>query len=102
MSIIGRFNVVRLLAKKLAKQVDIQKYQSSSISSHFQNLNHTEVSASLMSTGLHLGINLPDSILQEILDFAYSTRCYENLDPQLGFLYSERKEVNKKKTLFTA
>ena len=102
MSIAGRFNFLRSITKMFTKQIDIQKYRCQSKSSNFQNVNTVDVVTSLKKQGLYTGIKLPDSILQEILEFAYSTPCYGNLDTQLGFLYSEKERISKDITLFTA
>ncbi len=102
MSVAGRFSIIRVLAKKLAKQINLQQYKSCPESSIFQNVNVAEVVKELKQTGLSIGIRLPDGVLEEILEFAQSTPCYGDFEPHNGFLYSEKDEISQIRTFFTA
>ncbi|HHP7244372.1 MAG TPA: hypothetical protein ACFE0H_06770 [Elainellaceae cyanobacterium] len=102
MSIAGRFNFIRFIIKKTAQQPNIQQYKSVSLPSKFSNIDTDTIAKILEKDGLYLGIRLPDRISQEILGFAYSTPCYANLNPQHGFLYSEKEYISQRQPLFTA
>lgn len=102
MSIAGRFNLIRSLAKRSTKQPYMQEYRSRYNSSNFKNINPVDVVNILNKDGFYSGINLPNCLVQEILEFAYSNPCYGNLDPSLGFLYSEKEKISKHTRLFTA
>ncbi|MGJ3252128.1 MAG: hypothetical protein ACFE0J_13505 [Elainellaceae cyanobacterium] len=102
MSIVGRFNFIRFLIKKTAQPSNIQQYKSVSQSSKFSNIDTDTIAKTLKKDGLYLGIRLPDPISKEILEFAYSTPCYANLNPQRSFLYSEKEHISQGQTLFTA
>lgn len=100
MSLLGRFRLFRSIAIGLAKKPNIQKYQSSSKLSKFENINPYKITKALKKDALYKGIYLPNNILQELINFAYSTPCYGNLDPRLGFLYHEKENLEKKSDPF--
>ncbi|ASC69661.1 hypothetical protein XM38_005900 [Halomicronema hongdechloris C2206] len=102
MAIAGRFGWIRSIVRKMANQANLQQHLSQSDASNFNEVNAVDIADTLKEDGLRLGVTLPDHILQEILEFAYSTSCYGNLNPRLGFLYSEKDELNCETTLFTA
>jgi hypothetical protein len=101
MSVLGRFQLFRFIAVALAKSPNFDQYQSKAqFSSGFNNLNPKQAAEILKKEGLYQGIYLPDILFKEILDFAHSTPCYGNLDPKLGFLYSEKEKYDKKSDPF--
>ncbi len=102
MSVFGRFSAIRETIKMMADKPNLQKYYATREHSHFRTLQATDIYHALCKDGLYQNINLSDRILQEIIEFAYSTPCYANLDPRLGFLYSEKEKVQKNTTLFAA
>lgn len=59
----------------------------------FKDINVEQINLSLKNDGYALDINLPDVIVQEILEFAYSETCYANRNPAVGFHYHERAKV---------
>ncbi|MFN6571379.1 phytanoyl-CoA dioxygenase family protein [Dendronalium sp. ChiSLP03b] len=61
--------------------------------SYFKDVNVDEVVGNLKSEGLCLGINLPEDVVQEIVQFAKSTICYGNRKPELGFYYSQKEQA---------
>jgi len=102
MSVAGRFTLVRSITKKMSRQANLQHLLAQSEDSNFLNLNVMHVADTLKRDGLYLGVTLPDHLLNELLDFAHSTPCYGNLDPELGFLYPDKGTLNQDITLFTA
>jgi hypothetical protein len=63
--------------------------------SYFPDVNVDEVVCDLKSEGLYLGINLPEDIVQEIVQFAKSTTCYGNRKPELGFYYHQKQQAQQ-------
>jgi len=61
--------------------------------SMFGDIDVNSIVQSLNSDSCYLGINLPQGILQELLDFAMTTICYGDRKPTLAFYYSERERV---------
>jgi len=59
----------------------------------FGCLDVEEIVSSLTTHSCYLGINLPQEILQELRDFALTSTCYGNRDPELAFYYSEKEQV---------
>jgi len=59
--------------------------------SYFANIDVDEVVQNLHNEGLSGGINLPQDVVQEIVEFAKSTACYANKKPHLGFYYHQKE-----------
>jgi hypothetical protein len=72
-----------------------QNPQLQEIVSHTQFIGYdiSNIVQSLNKNGIYQGIHLPSKQQQAILDFAYTSDCYGNLDPNLGFKYSEKGRV---------
>ncbi len=101
MSIIGRFSTFRYIAKKFTRS-SCQRHQYSDKPSEFHDINVLHTAECLKNNGIHPGIQMSPATVEEILDFACSTHCYANLDPNLGFLYSEKEKVSREISLFSA
>ncbi|MCA1993058.1 MAG: hypothetical protein LDL41_13630 [Coleofasciculus sp. S288] len=104
MSVMGRFKIVRFVAKSLAKRRQIQNYHSESTASTFKHLDANPIATTLKKDGLYCGIILPKNLQQEILEFAHITCCYGDREPHLGFLYSKKEQIEKEidRTFLTA
>ena len=97
MSIFARFLTFRHLVKLVAKFFFKEEVKNFDLnSSIFQDVNVDEVAESMKSNGLHLGINLPEPAVQEILDFCAKTNCYGDAEHQLGFIYTEKAQAEQK------
>lgn len=94
MSLTGRLKLFRFIAISFAKGIRIQSHREFQFSS-FKNLSSKHVAEALKRDGFYPGICLPNILVKEILDFAHSTPCYGNLDPQLGFLYPDKEKYDK-------
>lgn len=66
---------------------------SSNRLSVFKDIDVDQINLSLKNDGYALDINLPDVIVQEILEFAYSETCYANRNQAVGFYYHEKEKV---------
>lgn len=96
MSILGRFTIIRYAVVSLIRRSNFRENQLINSVSVFRDINVPDVVERLNQDGLYLGINLPQQSLNKILDFALSTTCYGNQDSKLGFLYTEKNEIEKK------
>ena len=94
MYIFGRFQIVRSIMVFFSKYRAANNYQEKN--SLYDNINVNDVVESLKKDSLYLGINLPPSILNEILDFAKHANCYGDGNLQYGFSYSEKELAQKK------
>jgi len=95
---IGRFSAARSLMSLFYKRPSKSYELSTNEQTFFQDINVDAVVESLEKNGICIGINLPQNIVQEILDFAMSTTCYGNRKPELSFYYSEYEQVQAKHT----
>jgi len=62
-------------------------------SSCFKDIDVSLVISNLRTKGYYSGINLPQAILREILEFANHKICYGNREPNLGFYCSNKKQA---------
>lgn len=91
---LSRFKTIRAAVAFFSKRPLTQKYAIND--SIFEELNVNDVVESLKRDGFYLGLKLPKSVLQEILDFAISTDCYGDANKQFRFPYTKREEVEEK------
>ncbi|YAF95722.1 MAG: hypothetical protein AB3A66_24820 [Nodularia sp. CChRGM 3473] len=93
MFITSRFHIVRYLVVALYKQpIRDKQYQNLSI---FSDIQVDEIVTSLKQDGIYLGIHLPDSIFQEIINFVQNNRCYGDGNYNCGFLYADKARAAK-------
>lgn len=94
---IARFKTGRTIMIFLLKS---SKKLSSSVvnesNSCFTDVNVDDVVNTLKTEGLYLGINLPQEIVKEIVEFAYSTVCYGNRKTNMGFFYHQKEQAQLK------
>jgi hypothetical protein len=104
MSVAGRFQLIRYAVVFFAKPANTQQYQVLSKSSNLKISNVEHIVKTLKKDGVYSGISLSENLRQEILEFAYSTYCYGDLEPHCGFLYSEKERIEKEigRNFFTA
>jgi hypothetical protein len=86
----------------LAKQKKNLTYQSAT-STIFSTIDSDLAVKSLQEDGYCLDIKLTSQIIQEILDFAYSTPIQVDSHPEIKFIYSEKNkaEAEYKKEIIT-
>jgi hypothetical protein len=92
MRIFGRFNFIRFLMIKLHHQ-DFLEVINISKKSMFPELNTDEIVDRLKKDGYVTGLNLPQDIVDNLLDFASSSICFGNRHPEKGFYYEDRTVV---------
>ena len=93
LSKLSRFEVVRDLVCYFSRSASRFKYINASKTSVFEDLEVDRVVESLRAKGVHLGINLPPALQQEILKYAYTMPCFANRGRQVKFIYSQKQEV---------
>lgn len=88
----GRFNAIR---KWKADSFMYYKapYIQQTKSSIFTNINIDNVIANLEKYGLYQGLQLPEDIINNILEFASSTNCYASKNPKQGFRVHEKDKA---------
>jgi hypothetical protein len=104
MSVLGRFNLVRFLARSFAKKADIETFQLKTTTSIFVNIDPERTADVLKQDGLFTNLHLPKETLQNILKFADTNLCYGNHEHHLGFRYPEKEDVERRfqQTILTA
>ncbi|MBH8554962.1 hypothetical protein I8751_21955 [Nostocaceae cyanobacterium CENA357] len=94
---VARFRIVRSLVKYFSQR-SINSYLSllNENNSCFADVNVDDAINSLKNEGLYLDINLPQDVVQEIVQFAQSTACYGNQKLEYGFYYHQKAEAQIK------
>lgn len=90
---VARFEILRDLISKFLRRSDKFDAIPKENYSAFQNINVDEVISSLDSDGYALGINLPQEVVHEILEYAYSAPSYADRNPKMSFYYREKAQV---------
>ncbi|WP_289787942.1 hypothetical protein [Chlorogloeopsis sp. ULAP01] len=95
---LARFNLVRNINNYFSKRKfkNSKEPASDKSDSLFKELDIDEIVKQLKENGFYLGINLPQDIVTEIIEFAYSHPCYGNRKPWLGFYYHQREQIKSK------
>ncbi len=93
MFLIGRFRIVYSFVISFYKNSKPKNYDLRF--SSFVDLKVDDAVDSLEKDGVYLGLQIPKSILQEILSFANSNNCYGDAEYTCGFLYSEKDKAIK-------
>ncbi|MFQ4140794.1 phytanoyl-CoA dioxygenase family protein [Chlorogloeopsis sp. ULAP02] len=95
---LARFNLVRNINNYFSKHKfkNSKEPVSDQSDSLFKELDIDEVVKQLKENGFYLGINLPQDIVTEIIEFAYSHPCHGNRKPWLGFYYYQKEQINIK------
>ena len=90
---ISRFKTVPLLKSFFVQPqiIEINKATPSLF-----NIEVDDAVESLKKDSFSLGLKLPESIFQEILQFANSTDCYGNGEHHFGFSYIEKEKAEAK------
>lgn len=89
---LARFEVIRNLISAGYRFLNQSQKISSNRLSVFRDINVEQINQYLNNDGYALNINLPNAVVQEILEFAYSETCYANRNPEIGFYYREREK----------
>lgn len=92
---VGRFPLGRVIMRYFSTS-PTKSYQVSHKDSYFPNIQVDEIVKNLTYKGLHLGINLPKNIVEEIVEFAKSTACYGNRKSDMGFYYHQKQQAQAK------
>ncbi|WP_373527707.1 phytanoyl-CoA dioxygenase family protein [Nostoc sp.] len=93
---IGRFTTIRSIAASFSNPPSKSHEAIEDNCSLFNCINVDKVVEYLKKDGCYLGINLPRNIVQEILDFATYTTCYDHGEGKPGFYYLEKEQAQTK------
>jgi hypothetical protein len=93
---VARFEVLRNWISYFYRRSSKSSEISTANPSVFKDINVDQVVTSLETDSYCSGINLPQSVVQEILDFTKSAICYGDRDTNLSFVYSEREKLEAK------
>lgn len=88
-----RFQIIRFLVCLFSQRTWQEKYQANNTNSVFENLNAAETAKIVSKDGCYLGINLPESAVQEIKDFANSTEAAANGNTKNRFYLADKKKA---------
>ncbi|MBD2516040.1 hypothetical protein H6G93_13670 [Nostoc sp. FACHB-973] len=93
---VARFGIGRSFRDLLHKKNKdfYQKFLNES-SSLFPDIDVDLVVKNLKQNGFYLGINLPEEIVKEIVNFADYHACYGDYKPHLGFFYPQKELAEK-------
>lgn len=109
--ILGRFVFVRnlsdrILAIKNLKKLESQKnaFGKNKKKSIFKDLDVEKIIGELAQDGISTGINLPNSVVQDLREWCKKNTCYADRLPQKGFDLKDRLAVQEKmgKTILVA
>ncbi len=90
---IARFESIRNWTSYFHRGAEIFYENYKKNPSIFGDINLETVVVSLTTDSYYLGINLPQAVLQELLDFAMTSTCYGNRDPALAFYYGDKERA---------
>lgn len=93
MSILGRFMIFRSAATYLSPSEQHHTYDNRKSIFNVHDIN--SIVLSLYRNGVYSGIYLPNHIRSEIIEFSKMNYTYGDLDPTLGFIYSEKERVEQ-------
>ncbi|MUL35424.1 hypothetical protein [Gloeocapsopsis dulcis] len=93
MFVFSRFQIIRSRIDIFYPKTELEQYSEVSI---FENLDVENIIQSLQEDGLYLGIQLPQTIVEEILEFTEREQCYANLNPQLMFHVNSKESWQEK------
>lgn len=91
--IFGRFIIVRKIVTLFTSR---KPSYSPQISSIFPKIDIDKAVKSLQKNGYYLGLKLSPSVLQKILDFAYSAEMKTDGTPEIKFTYAEKNKAEIK------
>lgn len=92
--IFGRLNLIRSIVRLFNSRPKITHYEVNR--SIFSEIKVDDSVKSLQEKGIAFGINLPENVVEEIVDFVKDKPCHLRMDERLGFFYHERKQAEAK------
>jgi hypothetical protein len=99
---VARFATVRrgvVGARRVAQAKKLRRYledcELRMATSMFRGLDLGKFVSDLEVNGVALGLNLPSSILDEILDFSSRNPCYADRDASRGFMLEQRADAQR-------
>ncbi|WP_036484967.1 hypothetical protein [Myxosarcina sp. GI1] len=93
---LARFEFVRQISRYFHSNIKTASQNTLESPSLFKELNVARVVTCLKTEGCFLGLQLPEGILQELLDFAARNYCYGNRNLQHPLLVDPKKTFPRK------
>lgn len=87
----GRLKMMRDLIGFFFASPSLEKYPEAD--SLFADIAVEQAVESLKQDGYYLGLHLPPTILQEIIDFVDSANIYARTHPHLKFIYPDKEKI---------
>ena len=84
---LDRFELVRKISRYIPSNIQYVAKITLDSPSLFEGADIESAVNSLRKEGFYLGLQLPDEILRELLDFASTDYCYGNRNPNQSFYY---------------
>ncbi len=95
MILLGRFLIIRKLVTLFTRKKQSHSSYLNRISPVFSQIDTDIAVESLQKNGYYLGLKLSTSIIQKILDFAYSEEIKIDSAPEIKFIYAEKSNAEK-------
>ncbi|NER22062.1 MAG: hypothetical protein F6J86_12705 [Symploca sp. SIO1B1] len=93
---LARIETIRNLITALSKSNKNYQKLGQDNYSIFPDLNVDEAAAALRKDGYYIGLKLPQDIVQELREFAHSSTCYGDRNPEYSFNYAQKEQVEAK------
>lgn len=91
MFVIGRFRIIRTIASSLSKSSPISSDRVEK--SIFTDIDVDTAVEMLKQDGCYPGLQLPQSVLQEIIEHSKKTPCYGDAEYNMGFVYADKAKI---------
>ncbi len=92
--LLARFTLVRLIHQQIYQVFFSASNPITRKASLFPELDSHKAINSLNKDGIFDCISLPESIVKEILDFVYASKCYGGGKPHFGFKIDAKRELD--------
>jgi hypothetical protein len=93
MFLFSRFQIVRSRIDIFYPKVELEQYSEESL---FEDIDIKNIIQVLQEDGLYLGLQLPQGIVEEILEFTKREQCYANFNPELMFHINSKQVWQEK------
>lgn len=90
---IARFELLRSWMSRFFRYSNPTYELEQENSSAFRGINVESIVSALRTDSYALGINLPQDVIQEILNYAYSSPCYAERNSDAKFYYREKEKA---------
>ncbi|MFQ4144718.1 hypothetical protein [Chlorogloeopsis sp. ULAP02] len=89
----SRIHLIRNMVQFIYKDKTLSNYEGNSV---FEDIDVNQVVDSLKAEGIYLGINLPNHVLQEVIEFSKKLVYLGDGNPQYQFYINDKEKQEKK------